>query len=208
MRLDICRLGAGLAGAGGQVTAELAAQAVSGALRTLTAQDDSQKIIGAVRAHVDGLLHRDPRALASAVTGYRSTGRPLALAAACEDLGELKAASADTTPAIPYFEEAGRLASAAGAGRDHERIRRRLRQLGVRTGAPRHQTTGPPEWGNLTESERKLIPLVVDGLTNRAIADRLYVSVHTVNTHMKHIFTKLGINSRVELTRLAIERGH
>jgi DNA-binding CsgD family transcriptional regulator len=44
-------------------------------------------------------------------------------------------------------------------------------------------------------------------LTNRAIADQLYVSVHTVNTHMKHIFTKLGINSRVELTRLAIERG-
>ncbi|MFD0502627.1 response regulator transcription factor [Streptomyces chiangmaiensis] len=70
-------------------------------------------------------------------------------------------------------------------------------------------TTRPGlRWGNLTESERKLIPLVVDGLTNRAIADRLYVSVHTVNTHMKHIFTKLGINTRVELTRLAIERGH
>lgn len=47
----------------------------------------------------------------------------------------------------------------------------------------------------------------MDGLTNRAIADRLFVSVHTVNTHMKHIFTKLGINTRVELTRLAIERG-
>jgi DNA-binding NarL/FixJ family response regulator len=183
------------------------AQAVSGALGSLTAQDNSQQIIGAVRAHVDGLLHSDPHALASAITGYRSTGRPLALAAACEDLGELVAASADTAPAIPYLEEAGELASASGALRDHERIRRRLRRLGVRTGALRHHTTGPPEWGNLTESERKLIPLVVDGLTNRAIADRLYVSVHTVNTHMKHIFTKLGINTRVELTRLAIERG-
>ncbi|MFI6493473.1 AAA family ATPase [Streptomyces sp. NPDC050564] len=183
------------------------AQAVSGALRSLTAQDNSQQIIGAVRAHVDGLLHSDPHALASAITGYRSAGRPLALAAACEDLGELLAASADTAPAIPYFEEAGELSSASGALRDHERIRRRLRQLGVRTGALRHHPTGPPEWGNLTESERKLIPLVVDGLTNRAIADRLFVSVHTVNTHMKHIFTKLGINTRVELTRLAIERG-
>lgn len=183
------------------------AQAVSGALHNMTAQDDSQQIIGAVCAHVDGMLHSDPRALASAITGYRSTGRPLALAAACEDLGGLMAASDDTTSAIPYFEEAGRLASASGALRDHERIRRRLRQLGVRTSAVRHRTTGPPEWGNLTESERKLIPLVVDGLTNRAIADRLYVSVHTVNTHMKHIFTKLGINTRVELTRLAIARG-
>ncbi|MFF2428591.1 helix-turn-helix transcriptional regulator [Streptomyces mirabilis] len=182
------------------------AQAVSGALRSLTAQDESRQIIGAVRTHVDGLLHRDPRALASAITGYRSTGRPLALAAACEDLGELMAASADTTPAIPYFEEAGRLASASGAGRDQERIRRRLRRLGVRTVPVRNHTAGPQGLGSLTESERKLIPLVVEGLTNRAIADRLYVSVHTVNTHMKHIFTKLGINSRVELTRLAIER--
>jgi DNA-binding NarL/FixJ family response regulator len=182
-------------------------QAVSGALRSLTAQDDSQQIIEAVRVHVDGLLHSDPRELASAITGYRSSGRPLALAAACEDLGELLATSADTTSAIPYFEESGELASASGALRDHERIRRRLRQLGVRTGALRHHTTSPREWGDLTESERKIIPLVVDGLTNRAIANRLYVSVHTVNTHMRHIFTKLGINTRVELTRLAIEKG-
>ncbi|MBG7699742.1 AAA family ATPase [Streptomyces sp. MC1] len=183
------------------------AQAVSDALRGLSARDDSQQIVGAARAHVDGLLHSDPAALASAITGYRSSGRPLALAAACEDLGELMTASADQASAIPYFEEAGRLASASGALGDHERIRRRLRQLGVRTEAPRHHTTSPPEWGNLTESERKLIPLVVEGLTNRAIADRLYVSVHTVNTHMKHIFAKLGINTRVELTRLAIEQG-
>ncbi|WP_028804828.1 helix-turn-helix transcriptional regulator [Streptomyces sp. 142MFCol3.1] len=183
------------------------AQAVSGALHSLTAQDESRQIIGAVRAHVDGLLDRDPRALVSAITGYRNTGRPLALAAACEDLGELMAASADTTPAIPYFEEAGQLASASGARRDQERIRRRLRQLGVRTAPVRNHTASPQGLGNLTESEQKLIPLVVQGLTNRAIADRLYVSVHTVNTHMKHIFTKLGINSRVELTRLAIERG-
>ncbi|MFI6654467.1 AAA family ATPase [Streptomyces sp. NPDC050523] len=182
-------------------------QAVSGALRGLTEQNETRQTIGAVRAHVDGLLDHDPGALETAMTGYRSTGRPLALAAACEDLGELLAASADTTRAIPYFEEAGRLASASGAGRDQERIRRRLRRLGVRTAPVRSSTAGPQGWGDLTESEQKLIPLVVEGLTNRAIADRLYVSVHTVNTHMKHIFAKLGINSRVELTRLAIEGG-
>ena len=77
----------------------------------------------------------------------------------------------------------------------------------MRTAPVRSSTAGPQGWGDLTESEQKLIPLVVEGLTNRAIADRLYVSVHTVNTHMKHIFAKLGINSRVELTRLAIEGG-
>lgn len=180
---------------------------VSDVLRDLTEQDECLQILGAVRAHVDGLIHRDPGALASAVAGYRGTGRPLALAAACEDLGSLMAAAADTAPAIAHFEEAGRLVSAAGAERDQERIKRRMRRLGVRTAPVRHHAAGPEGWENLTESERKLIPLVVEGFTNRAIADRLYVSVHTVNTHMKHIFTKLGINSRVELTRLAIERG-
>ncbi|MEU5314117.1 AAA family ATPase [Streptomyces sp. NPDC021562] len=183
------------------------AQAVSGALGTLTARDDGQLISAAVRDHVDGLRHGDPRALASAVAGYRSTGRRLALAAACEDLGELMAASADTAQAIRCLEEAGRLVSASGAAGDHERLMRRLRQLGVRAGATRPDRDISPGWGSLTESERKLIPLVVEGLTNRAIADRLHVSVHTVNTHMRHIFTKLGINTRVELTRLAVERG-
>ncbi|MFE7170307.1 helix-turn-helix transcriptional regulator [Streptomyces sp. NPDC057616] len=180
---------------------------VAGALRALTAETATRQIAGAVNAHAEGLLHRDPRALASAVTHYRATGRPAALADACEDLGELEAASADTTSAILHLEEAAHWASASGAGRDQDRIRRRLRRLGVRTAPASTHRPDLQGWGNLTESERKLIPLVVEGLTNRAIADQLYVSVHTVNTHMKHIFTKLGINSRVELTRLAIERG-
>jgi DNA-binding NarL/FixJ family response regulator len=179
---------------------------VADALRSLTTETASRQVAGAVNAHVDGLLQHDPRALASAVTRYRATGRPAALAAACEDLGELETAAADTTSAISHLEEAAQWASAAGAAHDQERIRRRLRQLGVRTAPARTHAVEARGWETLTESERKLIPLVVEGLTNRAIADRLYVSVHTVNTHMKHIFTKLGINSRVELTRLAIER--
>ncbi|MEU1341087.1 AAA family ATPase [Streptomyces sp. NPDC005827] len=186
------------------------ARAVAGALRTPAIRDDGQEIIGAVRAHVDGLLHRDPAALASALPGYRGTGRQLALAAAYEDLAQVTAAAGDAASAIPHLEEAGRLAAASGAERDHDRIRRRLRRLGGHADAPKPGTTGTtgrPGWRSLTASERKLIPLVVEGLTNRAIADRLYVSVHTVNTHMRHIFTKLGINTRVELTRLAVERG-
>jgi DNA-binding CsgD family transcriptional regulator len=43
--------------------------------------------------------------------------------------------------------------------------------------------------------------LVVEGLTNRAIAERLFISPHTVATHLKHIFLKLDIHSRMELVR-------
>jgi DNA-binding CsgD family transcriptional regulator len=55
----------------------------------------------------------------------------------------------------------------------------------------------------LTTSEVAVARLVADGLTNREVAERLFVSPHTVNSHLRHVFTKLRINSRVELARLA-----
>jgi DNA-binding CsgD family transcriptional regulator len=58
----------------------------------------------------------------------------------------------------------------------------------------------------MTKSELAVAQLVAGGLTNREIADRLFVSPHTVNTHLRHVFAKLQINSRVDLTRLATER--
>ena len=42
-----------------------------------------------------------------------------------------------------------------------------------------------------------------EGTTNREVAERLFVSPHTVNSHLSHVFAKLRINSRVELARLA-----
>jgi DNA-binding CsgD family transcriptional regulator len=48
---------------------------------------------------------------------------------------------------------------------------------------------------------------VAQGLTNRQIGERLYLSTHTVATHLKHAFEKLGVSSRVELTRLVMTRG-
>jgi DNA-binding CsgD family transcriptional regulator len=41
--------------------------------------------------------------------------------------------------------------------------------------------------------------LVAQGLTNVAVAKRLYISPHTVNTHLRHVFAKLGISNRVAL---------
>jgi DNA-binding CsgD family transcriptional regulator len=50
----------------------------------------------------------------------------------------------------------------------------------------------------MTKSELAVAQLVADGLTNREIADRLFVSPHTVNTHLRRVFAKLQVNSRVE----------
>ncbi len=58
----------------------------------------------------------------------------------------------------------------------------------------------------MTKSELAVAQLVANGLTNREIAERLFVSPHTVNTHLRQVFAKLDVNSRVDLTRLATER--
>jgi DNA-binding CsgD family transcriptional regulator len=47
------------------------------------------------------------------------------------------------------------------------------------------------------------VQLAADGKTNREIATRLFISPPTVNTHLCHVFDKLDIKSRVELTRIA-----
>jgi DNA-binding CsgD family transcriptional regulator len=57
-------------------------------------------------------------------------------------------------------------------------------------------------WTTLTKAERTLAVLVAKGMTNRQVAGRLFISRHTVDAHLRHIFRKLGINSRVGLAHL------
>jgi DNA-binding CsgD family transcriptional regulator len=53
----------------------------------------------------------------------------------------------------------------------------------------------------LTRQERAVSALVSEGLTNREVASRLFISTNTVETHLRHIFAKLGVRSRTELSR-------
>jgi DNA-binding CsgD family transcriptional regulator len=71
---------------------------------------------------------------------------------------------------------------------------------------PRPRTIGASDpWWALTDAELRVAELLAGGLTNRNIADYLNLSPHTVDAHLKHIYTKLDIHSRVELTVLALE---
>ena len=65
---------------------------------------------------------------------------------------------------------------------------------------PRRPVTG---WAALTDAERRVAQLVAEGLANREVAERLFLSRYTVETHLKHAFAKLGVSSRTELATLA-----
>jgi DNA-binding CsgD family transcriptional regulator len=59
--------------------------------------------------------------------------------------------------------------------------------------------SGTCRWDTLTRAERQVVALTAEGFTNREIGERLFVSRRTVQSHLSHVFTKLGISSRVTL---------
>jgi DNA-binding CsgD family transcriptional regulator len=93
----------------------------------------------------------------------------------------------------------------------------RMRPIGTRgegdrAGRTSGRSTVRFGWESLSETELEVAQLAAEGQTNREIAARLLVSPHTVDSHIRHVYCKLGISSRVQLTRLVIantaDRGH
>ena len=183
---------------------ELAESAVADANRRAELSSGVPSL-AAIAAHASGLLNRDTDKLSEAVSLFKRSPRSLALAAAWEDLGLAHQQQGTAEAGIDALTQALVLFARAGATQDAARLRSRLRALGIR----RRVTTAEKPvtgWAAMTKSELAVAQLVAHGLTNREIAERLFVSPHTVNTHLRHVFAKLQVNSRVDLTRLATER--
>lgn len=113
----------------------------------------------------------------------------------------------DRGRAVRQLAEANQGYESIGATADTARVRNRLRHLGVRR---RHWTQSPgrPDrgWESLTETQHTVSELTAQGLNNRQIAAGMYLSSATVAFHLRQIFRKLDISSRVELTRIVVER--
>ncbi|MCO6010775.1 LuxR C-terminal-related transcriptional regulator [Actinoallomurus purpureus] len=180
------------------------AERVAAAMDRLAGDHPVFASVGVTAVHARGLLDRDRSALARAAAEHAD---PWARASAAEDLGTLIAGEGPALrrDAVAGLDMALTAYTDLGAARDAARVRRRLRRLGIRR---RHwsQADRPVSgWASLTDTERSVSELVAQGLTNRQVADQLFMSVHTVAFHLRHIFRKLEVASRVELARLTME---
>jgi DNA-binding CsgD family transcriptional regulator len=61
-------------------------------------------------------------------------------------------------------------------------------------------------WESLTPTERQVVELVAQGLTNPQVGERMFISRGTVKAHLLHIFQKLDVQSRSELAALTVRR--
>jgi DNA-binding CsgD family transcriptional regulator len=161
----------------------------------------------AAATHARALIEDSPELALQAVDRHSPDPRPMIRAAALEDAGRLLLATAreETREAgISHLEAALGLYANARADHDAVRVRRLLRARGVHRAAVRRKASS--EWPELTSSEVAVVRLVIQGTTDREVAGQLSISVHTVNSHLRNVFAKLGIRSRVELARLSGER--
>lgn len=175
------------------------ADEVAGAVEAGAALAPEVPTVRSVALRCRGLVDGSAEPLIEAVALARRAPNLIEHAGACEDAAGLLAGGGRRDEAAGLLTEALERYEGAGADAWAGRVRARLRALGVRPG-PRGTRGRPSDgWESLTASERTVSRLVAEGLTNGAVARRLYISPHTVNTHLRHVFAKLGVSNRVAL---------
>jgi len=104
-------------------------------------------------------------------------------------------AAAEARAALSVFED-------LGAGRDADAAAALMRELGLKAAR-----SGPKNIGRLTKREQDVLALLGEGFSNPEIAERLFLSRRTVEHHVAHILSKLGLRGRAEATALAARSG-
>ena len=163
---------------------------------------DSPGITNAAGAilYCRGLIEADPEPLERAAAAFRDTRRPLLTAQALEAAADLRARGGDIAAARRLLADALNLYHDLGATWDVNRTSAHFRTHGIRHRRPAvHRPRSGP--GSLSPVETTVAELVAQGLSNPEIADRLYLSRRTVQVHVSHILSKLGMRSRVEIAR-------
>lgn len=161
--------------------------------------------IEASAALARGMVHGEAARLEEGVALLRSSDRPIALAWACEAASRQEGVLANTArrrlmeQARVQYERVGATGCAA-------RVRDQLPSAPVPR-APDGAAIQRAARQSLTSAERRVADEVSRGLTNREVARCLFISQNTVESHLKHIYPKLGIHSRMQLAVMVATQG-
>ncbi len=174
------------------------ARDVTAAVAGVASRNEVPWIAGAA-LRCQGLAEDDAGILDAAVSVCARGSRPLELALTCEDAGAAFARRGNMARAGQLLDQAITIFERLDAARDLARAEAILRGMGVRRGRRVTHSRAHSGWQSLTPSERAVVDLVAEGLSNPQIGQRLYVSRRTVQTHLGHVFAKLHISSRAQL---------
>ncbi len=144
----------------------------------------------------DGASHREAARLLGAAEAIRQRMGSVRFKSYDADY-EASVTALRNTLGEPDFETAW---AEGGALSTEEAIAYAQRGRGER----KRPTSG---WASLTPTEREVVGLVSEGLGNKDIASRLFVSPRTVQTHLTHVYSKLGLSSRVQLVQESARHG-
>lgn len=156
-------------------------------------------------ARCRGLATGDAELVTEAVELLRASPRSIERAEACEEAAALCFADGRGEDAARFVDEAVTIWDDAGAVSHIARLDALARANGVRRrrSRPAGATHG---WASLSPKELEVVELVAEGLSNPVIGERLYISRRTVESHLSHVFTKLGLSNRAQLAAAVVER--
>jgi DNA-binding CsgD family transcriptional regulator len=153
-----------------------------------------------VALNLRGLGKQNLDILAEAVQVLDRSPRPVLRAVGAESYGRALLAAGRRSEALAQLDRAWDEYHHMGARAFRSDVQRAMRQAGARRAKWSTAAAAPATgWASLTEAERRVATLISEGCTNKSAASALGVSINTVGTHLRAVFAKLGVQSRVQL---------
>jgi DNA-binding NarL/FixJ family response regulator len=179
--------------------------AIADTLEAIADRSTSAVAAGAARWAV-GLCRNEAELVADGASMLSAVHRRPEAARAFADAAQISASTSTEPSTREYAENALALFETIGAPQWSDRLQSNLRAAGFKIGTARPPSRPALGWDGLTDSEARIVQMLGNGQTNGEIAAQLVVSRRTVESHLVHVYQKLGFASRAQLVAAAARR--